>query len=57
MSLSLREELISQIPALRLLCLSGYRYLPPEEALRAELVTEMRALFVMTGALLQNPVE
>ncbi len=33
MSLASREELISQIPALRLLCLSGYRYLPPEEAL------------------------
>ena len=57
MSLAFREELISQIPALRLLMALGYRYLPPEQALRAELVTEMRALFVMTGALLQNPVE
>jgi len=57
MSLALLKVLISQIPALRLLCLPGYRYLTPEEALRAELVTEMRALFVMTGALLQNPVE
>lgn len=57
MSLVFRKVLISQIPALRLQCLPGYRYLTPEEALRAELVTEMRALFVMTGALLQNPVE
>ncbi len=57
MSLAFRKELISQIPALRLLIAPGYSYLTPEEALRAELVTEMRALFVMTGALLQNPVE
>jgi len=33
MSLSLREELISQIPALRLLIALGYRYLPPGEVL------------------------
>ena len=33
MSLSLREELISQIPALRLLMALGFRYLPPEETL------------------------
>jgi len=33
MSLSFREELISQIPPLRLLMALGYRYLPPEEAL------------------------
>ena len=29
MSLALLKVLISQIPALRLLCLPGYRYLPP----------------------------
>ena len=33
MSLAFREELISQVPALRLLMGLGYRYLPPEEAL------------------------
>ncbi|NLT72696.1 MAG: hypothetical protein GXX94_00670 [Chloroflexi bacterium] len=33
MSLSFREELISQIPALRLLMALGYTYLQPSEAL------------------------
>ncbi len=55
MSLAFRQGLISRIFVLRLLAL-GYRY-PPEERCVLKLVTEMRALFVMTGALLQNPVE
>ena len=46
-SLAFGEELISQIPALRLLMALGYDYLTPEEALALRCNSERRVLPVM----------
>ncbi len=49
MSLAFREELISQIPALRLLCVLGYRYLTPAEALALRGNSERFAMRAMAS--------